>query len=94
MAKSLFSFFIVDLKNYDTAEKAIHYIQVNQVIEEPRMKSTKADEKMMKAEFNFMIDLKTMIHKTSVDPETLQVKICVRKKQKERASEKFSSVFS
>ena len=83
----------MDLKNYDIAEKTIHYIQVNQVIEEPRMKSTKTDEKLMKAEFNSMIDLKTLIHKTSVDPETPQVKICVRNKQKKELP-KYSLRFS
>ena len=41
-----------------------------------------------------MIDLKTGIHKISVGPKLLQLKICVRNNQKNRAPEEFSSIFS
>ena len=59
-----------------------------------KMKDAEAEDKLKKAEFIFMIDPKTLIHKTSVDPKMLQLKICVRNKQKERPPEKLSPVFS
>ena len=40
-----------------------------------------------------MVDLKTLIHKTSVDPKLLQLKRCVRNKLKDRDPEEFSPVF-
>ena len=94
VAKSSSDIPIADLKDYDIAEKTIHYIQINHVIDIPKTKSAEAAENFKKAEFNFMIDLKTLKHKTSVDPKLLQLKICVRNKQKDRAPEEFSSVFS
>ena len=94
VAKSSSNFPIVELKDYDIAEKTIQSIQINHVIEKLKMKSTEAHENLKKAELNFMIDLKTLIHKTSVDTKLLQLKICVRNKQKEKAFEKFSPVFS
>ena len=94
MAKSSSNFPIVDRKDYHIAEKTIHYIQVNHVIEKPKTKNAEAKEKLEKAEFNFMIYLKTLIHKTSVDPKLLTLKLCVRNKQKERAPEQFCPVFS
>ena len=41
-----------------------------------------------------MIDLKTLIYKMTVDLKLLQLKICVRNNQKDRAPEELSSVFS
>ena len=64
------------------------------MIDEPKTKRTEAEENPKKTELNFMIDLKTLIHKTSVVPKQLQLKICVCTNQKDRAPEEFSSVFS
>ena len=33
--------------------------------------SAEAEENLKKAEFNFMVDIKTLFHKTSVDPKLL-----------------------
>ena len=41
-----------------------------------------------------MIYLKPLLHKTSVIPKLLQLKICVRNKQKEGALEEFSPIFN
>ena len=38
------------------------------MIDKPKTKSAEAEENLKKTEFNFMIDLKTLIQKTSVDP--------------------------
>ena len=41
-----------------------------------------------------MVDFKTLIHKTSVDPKLLELKFCVRNKQEERRPNDFSPVFT
>ena len=92
VAKSSSNFAIADRKGYGIAEKTIHYIQTNYVIKKPNTKSTKA-EKLKKAEFNFMIDLKTLIQKISVEIKLLQLKVCVRNKQRDRAPEEISSLY-
>ena len=85
---------IVDLEDYDIAEKTIDNLQVNHVIENPRTKNAESGENHKKAEFNFMVDSKTSTHKASVDPKSSELKICLRNNQRERDSEEFSSVFS
>ena len=64
------------------------------MIDKPKTQSAEAEENLRKAEFNFKIDIKTLMHKTSVDPKLIQLKICVRNNQKDSAPEKLSSVFS
>ena len=64
------------------------------MIDKPKTKNTEAEENLKKAEFNCMIDSETLIEKTSVDAKSLQLKICVRNKYKNRAPEEFSPVYS
>ena len=66
VAKSSSKFLIMELRNYHIAKKTIHYIQVNHVIEKQKLNSTKAEETLKKADFNFKIALKSLIHKTPV----------------------------
>ena len=79
-----------------SAKRLYTKFKINHVIKKhhKKTKSTEAEQNFEKAEFIFMTDLKTLIHKTSVDPKLLQLKICVRNKHKERALEEFSLVFS
>ena len=58
------------------------------------MKDAEAKENLQEAEFNFKVDLKTLIHKTSDDPIQLQVKICLHNNQKEGDPEEFILVSS
>ena len=64
VAKFLSNFLIVDLKDYDPAQKTILSIQVNHVIGKPKLKTPKPLENLEKAEFIFMIDLNILILKT------------------------------
>ena len=94
VARPTASFPIVDLKDHEIAEKkTFHYIQVNYMIEKPKIVNAEAEENLRKSEFNFMVDLKTLIHKISVDPQLLRLKICLRNDHKERAPEEISPVF-
>ena len=66
---------IVDSKDYDIAKKTIHYNQLNHINEKPKIKNAQVNESLKKAVFNFMVDLKTLLQKTSVDPKLLQLKV-------------------
>ena len=93
VARPTGSFLMVDLKDYDIVEKTIHYIQVNHMIEKPKFGNTEAEENLQKVEFNFMVHLKTLIHKTSVDPNLLLMKVFQRNNQTERAPRRILSGF-
>ena len=80
----------VDLKDYVIAENTIHYIQVNHVIE--KIKNAEAEENIKKEDFNIMVVLKTLNHKTSIDPKRLFLKIYLRNKK--TRPRRFFSVFS
>ena len=75
------------------AENTINSIQVNLVIEKPIIKNAEAEGNFRKAKFNFIVGLKTLVRKTSVDPKLIQLKICLRNNQKKRALEDISPVF-
>ena len=88
------SFPIVDLKDYNIVKKTIYYVQLNHMIEKRKIVSTESEKILKKIEFHFMMHSKTLIHKTSVYPKLLQLKICSRKNKKKRAPEKFSPIFT
>ena len=70
------SFSIADLKQYDIAEKTIHYTQVIHVVDKPEIVNAEAKENFEKAVSVFIVDLKTLMQKTLVDPKLLQLKFC------------------
>ena len=64
------------------------------MIEKPKNKNVKAEENLRRAEFNFMVVLKTLIHKNLIDLKLQQLKIPLNTNQTERALEEASLVFS
>ena len=46
-----------------------------------------------KAEFNFMLDLKTLISKTAIDPEMTPVRTSMRREERDSAPEGYRAVF-
>ena len=58
------NFLIVVLEDYDIANKTLHFIQINHVIKKLNTKSTEAEEKLKKSEFDFTIALKILVQKT------------------------------
>ena len=81
VARPTASFHLVDLKDYDTAEKTIPYIEVYHIFEKPKTVNAEAEQNLKKAEFKFMQTSKTVIYRTSVDSNLLQLKICLRNNQ-------------
>ena len=62
---------IVDLTDYDIAEKTIHYNKVNYVIGKPKLRIAEGKENLEKVEFIFTVDSKTLVQKHSVDPKLM-----------------------
>ena len=84
---------IVDLSKYHTDGKEAHYIQINHIVGKITEIEKLTDENIKKAEFNFMLDLKTLISKTAIDPEMTRVRASMRREEKDTAPEGYRSVF-
>ena len=72
----------------------MHYIQLNHIIEKPKIVNAAVEENLKKAEIKFLMVLKILIHKTSVAPKLLQLKNWLWDNQKEWATEKVLPVLT
>ena len=84
---------IVDLSKYHTEGKEAHYIQINHIVGRLTENKKMTEENIKKAEFNFMLDLKTLISKTAIDPEMTRVRTSMRREEKDSAPEGYRAVF-
>ena len=84
---------IVDLSKYHTDGKEAHYIQINHIVGKITENKKLTEENIKKAEFNFMLDLKTLISKTAIDPEMTRVQASMRREEKDTAPESYRPVF-
>ena len=84
---------IVDLSKYHTDGKEAHYIQINHIVGKITENKKLTEENIKKAEFNFMLDLKTLISKTAIDPEMTRVRASMRREEKDTAPEGYRPVF-
>ena len=87
------NFPIVDLKSYNTDGKEIQLIQINQVIEKITGEKKSTEDTIKRAEFNFMLDLKTLIAKSSTDAELNRVRDAMRRGEKNTALDQYRNVF-
>ena len=87
------NFPIVDLKAYNNEGKEAQFIQVNQVIEKVSGNQKNTEETIKKAEFKFMLDLKTLIEKSSTDAELNRVRDARRLGEKNTAPEHYRTNF-
>ena len=84
---------IVDLSKYHTDGKEAHYIQINHIVGKISENKKLTEGNIKKAEFNFMLDLKTLISKTAIDPEMTRVRASMRREEKDTAPEGYRPVF-
>ena len=84
---------IVDLSKYHTEGKEDHYVQINHIVGRLTENKKMTEENIKKAEFNFMLDLKTLISKTAIDPEMTRVRTSMRREKKDSAPEGYRAVF-
>ena len=83
------NFPIVDLKTFNTEGKEAQFIQINQVINKVTGNKKATGETIKKAEFNFMLDLKTLIAKSATDAELNRVRDAMRRNEKNTAPEAY-----
>ena len=74
---------IVDLNNFNTDGKEAHYIQINHIVGKLSGNKRITEDTIKKAEFEFMLDLKTLISKTAIDPELTRVRASMRREDRD-----------
>ena len=72
----------MDLKAYNTEEKESKFTQTNQVLEKMVGHKHATDDAIKKAEFNSMLDLKTLIKKSATDADSNRVRDAMRRAEK------------
>ena len=84
----------MDLKTYNTKGREALFIQITQVLHEIVGGKKATEELIRKAEFNFMIDTKTLIAKSTTDAELNRVRGAMRRAEKFTASERHQPAFA
>ena len=84
---------IVDLSKYHTEGKEAHYIQINHIVGRLTEHKKMTEENVKETEFNFMLDLKTLISKSAIDPEMTRVRTSMRREERDSAPEGYRAVF-
>ena len=87
------NFPIVDLKAFNTKGKEAQFIQINQVIDKITGNKKLTEETIEKVEFNFMLDLKTLIAKSPTDAELNRVRDAMRRNETNTAPEAYRTSF-
>ena len=82
---------IVDLSKYKTDRKEAKYIQINHIVGRLTSNRKITEENIKKAEFEFMMDLKTLISKPATDPGLTSVRNSMRRKDREITPEGYKS---
>ena len=84
---------IVDLCKYNTDGKETKHIQINHIVGKLTLNKKITEENIKKAEFDFMMDLKTLISKTATDPELTHVRNSMRREDREITPDGYEPVF-
>ena len=84
---------IVGLRKYNTDGKEAKYIQVNHIVEKLTTNKKATEDHIKKAEFEFIMDLETLIYKTAIDPEQTRVRNSMRREDRETIREGYRAVF-
>ena len=83
----------MDLSNYNTDGKEAKYIQINHIVGKLTTNKKATEDHIKKVEFEFMMDLKTKISKTAIDPELTQVRNSMRREDRETIPEEYRTAF-
>ena len=78
---------IVDLSKFNTEGKVQHYIQINHIVGKLSVNKKITEDTIKKVEFEFMMDLKTLIARTAIDPELTRVRINMKREDREATPE-------
>ena len=61
-------------------ELSVRYVRINHVIEERAPRNRQQEDNIRAAEFDFMLDLETLIKETSADPDLIELQCCLEDK--------------
>ena len=84
---------IVDLSKYNTDGNEAKYIHINHIVGKLISNKKITEEHIKKAEFEFMMDLKTLLAKTAIDPELTRVRNSMRREDRETFPDGYRTVF-
>ena len=84
---------IVDLSKYITDGKEAKYIQINHIVGKLTTNKKVTEDHIKKTEFDFMMDLKTLIEKTTINPELTRVRNSMRREDREKIPDGYQTVF-
>ena len=84
---------IVDLAKYNTDDKEVKYLQRNHIKRQLTTNKKATQDHNKKAEFGFMVDLKTLILKTVLNPELTRVRNSMRREDRESIPEGYRAGF-
>ena len=73
---------IVDLTKYNTEGKEAKYIQINNIVGKLPTNKKATEDHNKKVDFEFMMDLQTLISKTAIDPELTRVRTSIRREDR------------
>ena len=84
---------IVDLSKFNTDGQEAHYIQINHIVGKLSGNKKITEDTIKKAEFEFMLDLKTLISKTAIDPELTRVRASMRREDRDTTPDGYRPAF-
>ena len=84
---------IVDLSKHNTEGKEAKYVQINHIVGKLTTNKKATKDHIKKAEFDFKLDLKTLISKTATDPELTRVRKSMRREDRETIPDGYRTVF-
>ena len=84
---------IVDLTRYNTDGKEAKCIQINHIVEKLNTNKKAMEDHIKKAEFEFMMDLKTLISRTAIDLNLSRLRNSMRREIRETKPQGYWTVF-
>ena len=84
---------ILDWSKFNTEGTEAHYIQINHIVRTLSGDKKITEETIKEAEFEFMLDLKSLISRTAIDPELTSVRARTRRKHRDTTPDSYRPVF-
>ena len=84
---------IADLTKYNTDGKETKYIQINHIVGKLTTNKKVTEDHIEKAEFEFVMDFKTLISKTAIDTKLTRVRNSMRREGRETIAEGYRTAF-
>ena len=83
---------IVDLSKNNTEGKEAKYIQINHIVGKLTTNKKSTEDHIKRAEFEFMLDLKTLTSETAIDPELTRVRNSMPREDRETIPDGYRTV--